>query len=72
MFGAGVPVAAQSRVRSCPSLMVLILGGELVNFGVTTRKKMMKMIFSDVTTVPYLNPDDVWCWSATELLNNQL
>ena len=65
MFGAGVPVAAQSRVRSCPSLMVLILGGELVNFGVTTRKKMMKMIFSDVTTVPYLNPDDVWCWSGS-------
>ena len=31
MFGAGVPLAAQLIVRSCPSLMVLVGGGEIVN-----------------------------------------
>ena len=31
MFGAGVPLAAQSIVRSCPSLIVLVGGGEIVN-----------------------------------------
>ena len=39
MFGVGGPLAAQSRVRSCLSLMVLFGGGEVVNVGVTTRKK---------------------------------
>ena len=39
MFGVGEPLAAQSRVRSCLSLMVLFAGGEAVNVGVTTQKE---------------------------------
>ena len=38
MFGVGGPLAAQSRVRSCFSLMVLVEGGEVVNVGVTTKQ----------------------------------
>ena len=38
MFGVGGPLAAQSRVRSCPSLMVLVEGGGVVNVGVTTNQ----------------------------------
>ena len=38
MFGVGGPLAAQSRVRSCFSLMVLVEGGEVVNVGVTTEQ----------------------------------
>ena len=38
MFGVGGPLATQSRVRSCPSLMVLVEGGEVVNVGVTTKQ----------------------------------
>ena len=30
-FGVGVPLAAQSIVRSCPSVMVFVGGGEIVN-----------------------------------------
>ena len=30
IFGVGVPLAAQSIVRSCPSLIVLVEGGEIV------------------------------------------
>ena len=41
MFGAGGPLAAQSRVRSCPSLIFLVGGGEVVNVGVTTQKKKL-------------------------------
>ena len=38
IFGVGGPLAAQSRVRSCPSLMVLAGGGGVVNVGVTTKQ----------------------------------
>ena len=38
MFGVGGPLAAQSRVRFCPSLMVLVAGGGVVNVGVTTKQ----------------------------------
>ena len=34
-FGVGVPFAAQSSVRSCPSLIVLVGGGGVVNWGGT-------------------------------------
>ena len=39
MFGVGVPLAAQSSVRVSPSLMVLLEGRELVNFGGTMGTK---------------------------------
>ena len=32
MFGVGVPLAAQSSTSSCPSLMVLVGGGGVVNW----------------------------------------
>ena len=38
MFGVGGPLATQSRLRSCLSLMVLVEGGEVVNVGVTTEQ----------------------------------
>ena len=38
MFGVGGPLAAQSRVRSCFSLMVLVAGGGVLNVGVTTKQ----------------------------------
>ena len=41
MFGVGGPLAAQSRVRSCPSLIFLVGGREMVNVGVTTQKKKL-------------------------------
>ena len=37
-FAVGVPPAAQSIVRSCPSLIILVEGGEVVNWGGTTKK----------------------------------
>ena len=38
IFGVGGPLAPQSRVRSCPSLMVFVEGGEVVNVSVTTEQ----------------------------------
>ena len=42
MFGVGVPLAEQSSVRVSPSLMVLLEGRELVNFGGTMGTKVEK------------------------------
>ena len=38
IFGVGVPLAAQSIVRACPSLIVLVGGGGVVNWGGTKKK----------------------------------
>ena len=38
IFGVGVPLAAQSIVRSCPSLIILVEGGGVMNWGGTIKK----------------------------------
>ena len=45
MFGVGGPLATQSSVRSCLSLMVLFGGGEAVNFGETTQNERVGQFF---------------------------